>query len=196
MFVLYADKVYLKLNEKEMLTSGSVNVYEVQFTFDSDWDGLDRMAVFRAGNKSRAVLLDETNRCMIPWEVLQTSRQTLYAGVYGSLNGETVLPTIWTSLGTIIPGTNTAELSAPPTPSIWDDLLQQVRTKADSIDVKDGYLRLLGEGEVLATVAFTGGGTGTGNVYSDDVTSIVVLDQVEYDALEIKSATTLYLIRG
>lgn len=41
-----------------------------------------------------------------------------------------------------------------------------------------------------------GGGGGSGNVFSLDVSTIVVLDLAEYDAIEQKDAETLYLIRG
>lgn len=40
------------------------------------------------------------------------------------------------------------------------------------------------------------GGGGSGNVSSTDITTIVVLDLEEYDAIEQKDAQTLYLIRG
>ena len=40
------------------------------------------------------------------------------------------------------------------------------------------------------------GGSGDGNVSSDHITDIVVMDKAEYDALEVKSPTTQYLIRG
>ena len=42
MFLLYAEKNQLAVREKEPITSGSVNVYPVQFEFSEDWDGLDR----------------------------------------------------------------------------------------------------------------------------------------------------------
>lgn len=40
------------------------------------------------------------------------------------------------------------------------------------------------------------GGSGGGNVSSAQINTIVVLDRAEYDALAIKDAKTLYLIRG
>lgn len=41
-----------------------------------------------------------------------------------------------------------------------------------------------------------GSGGGSGNVSSEQINTIVVLDRAEYDALAIKDAKTLYLIRG
>ena len=40
------------------------------------------------------------------------------------------------------------------------------------------------------------GGSGSGNVSSAQINTIVVLDRAEYDALAVKDAKTLYLIRG
>ena len=40
------------------------------------------------------------------------------------------------------------------------------------------------------------GGSGGGNVSSAQINTIVVLDRAEYDALAVKDAKTLYLIRG
>lgn len=40
------------------------------------------------------------------------------------------------------------------------------------------------------------GVSGGGNVSSAQINTIVVLDRAEYDALAIKDAKTLYLIRG
>ena len=40
------------------------------------------------------------------------------------------------------------------------------------------------------------GGSGGGNVSSAQIDTIVALDRAEYDALAVKDAKTLYLIRG
>ena len=39
-------------------------------------------------------------------------------------------------------------------------------------------------------------GSGGGNVSSAQINTIAVLDRAEYDALAVKDAKTLYLIRG
>ena len=46
--------------------------------------------------------------------------------------------------------------------------------------------------EQAKTVQVSGGG----NVSSAQINTIVVLDRAEYDALAVKAAKTLYLIRG
>lgn len=192
MFSLFAKKNVLTVNQREVVTSGSVNVYEVQFQFDSEWDGLEKTAVFRAGDCTVSTLLDETETCIIPWEVFQDAKRTLYAGVYGTKNGNTVLPTIWASLGEIKQGCEPGESTQPPTPSVYEQILAEIGD-LDSLatSAKDSLVSAINE-----LYYSGGGGGGTGNVYSPDIGTILVMDQGEYDLLETKDPRTLYLIRG
>lgn len=105
MFSLRAEKNVLNVLAREPITSGSVNVYDVAFQFSSDWEGLERTAVFRAGGVSHSVSPGESGLCQIPWEVLQAAGVWLYAGVCGTRDQTVVLPTIWASLGIILEGT-------------------------------------------------------------------------------------------
>lgn len=123
MFVLYADKNNLTVRRREPVTSGSVNVSYVQFEFSEDWEGMTRTAVFKAGEESRCVLLDESGVCAIPWEVLAAGGRRLTAGVCGTLDGDTVLPTVWANLGIILEGAKAGQEAQPPTPELWEQAL-------------------------------------------------------------------------
>lgn len=116
MFSLSADKNQLSVLEREPVTSGSVNVYEVRFAFSVDWDGLKRTAVFKAGGTARSVPLDGDGRCSVPWEVLRSGGWQLYAGVYGTRGADLVLPTVWASLGVILEGAKPGEETRPSAP--------------------------------------------------------------------------------
>ena len=83
MFILYAEKTRLSVQKSEPVTSGSVNVYPVQFTFSDDWDGLERTALFQAEEEFESVLLDESGACTIPQEVLLKHGVHLMAEVCG-----------------------------------------------------------------------------------------------------------------
>lgn len=159
MFVLCAHKTQLILKEREPITSGSVNAYQVGFEFSADWDGLTKTAVFRAGDQVVSILLDDSGECGIPWEVLQTPALRLDVGVYGEHSGETVLPTVWTSLGIILKGVDVpAEGQTPPTPEIWE---QELAKKGDRIDYTvDGKLGLYAGETLLSSVLIQGGGEG------------------------------------
>lgn len=192
MFSLFAKKNVLAVNQREVVTSGSVNVYEVQFQFDSEWDGLEKTAVFRAGDCTVSTLLDETETCIIPWEVFQDAKRTLYAGVYGTKNGNTVLPTIWAPLGEIRQGCEPGESTQPSTPSVYEQILAEIGNLDNlATSAKDSLVSAINE-----LYYSGGGGGGTGNVSSPDINQILVMDRSEYDTLPSKDKKTLYLIRG
>lgn len=156
MFVLYADKTQLTVRRREPVTSGSVNVYRARFEFSDDWDGLTRTAVFKAGAVSRSVLLGGDGECTVPWEVLEKPSTKLQAGVYGTLGGEVVLPTIWADLGVILEGTTTGEDAKPPTPDIWE---QRLAAKGDTLGYTEaGDLGLYAGDTLLSSVPIEGGG--------------------------------------
>lgn len=157
MFRLYADKNKLSLLEREPVTSGSVNVYEARFEFSEDWEGLERVAVFRAAGAAREVLLDTGGVCVVPWEVLAAPRVRLLAGVYGTRGGEIVLPTVWADLGSILEGVPTnGEGARPPTPDLWE---QELARKGDRLDYTEaGELGLYSGEKLLNSVPVSGGG--------------------------------------
>ena len=125
MFVLCADKNKLTVRQREPLTSGSVNVYEVHFEFSEDWDGLTKTAVFKAGAEAQSVLLDDSCVCSIPWESLQKPWARLTAGVCGTRDGGVVLPTIWAGLGVIQEGAVPVGDAGPSMPELWRQALDR-----------------------------------------------------------------------
>lgn len=179
MFVLCADKNRLTVRKREPVTSGSVNVYNVRFEFSQDWEGLTRIAVFRSGSQSVSVLLDDTGECVIPWEVTDPDdkKKTLYAGVYGTRDGTTTLPTIWASLGEIQEGVSCCGAgSRPPTPELWRQALAR---KQDRLTGLPGQVVGFDEdgNAVAQDISIDGGGAAwqfghglkqTGNIVSVD----------------------------
>lgn len=164
MFILYAEKNKAIVRKKEPVTSGSVNVYPVQFEFSVDWDGLDKTAVFRAGDRSIAVLLSSDHRCDIPWEVLVKPNLHLYAGVCGTRGGDIVLPTIYADFGVISEGATAGEIARPPTPSVYEQILEALSNKADGLLVDGQILQLLSGDYPLAEVVLPTGSGGEGGV--------------------------------
>lgn len=158
MFELYANKNRLTVRKDELVTSGSVNVYEVRFGFSPKWEGLERTAVFRAGERTVSVKPDLSGRCVIPWEVLTTPGLRLEAGVYGTRGGDVVLPTVWASLGIIHTGTVPGENAEPPTPELWR---QELERKGDGLGLEGLKLRLLSGDKPLSEVELPSpGGSG------------------------------------
>lgn len=158
MFVLYAEKTQLAVQEKEPVTSGSVNVSPVQFAFSRDWEDLEKTAVFRSGGVTRSVLLDASGLCEIPWEVLTASGRHLFAGIQGTRGEDLVLPTVWADLGLILEGAAPGEDARPPTPELWEQALAK---KGDALDyAPDGGLGLWSGDRLLSSVPIEGGGEG------------------------------------
>lgn len=162
MFHLYAKKNQLTVRGKELLTSGSVNVYQVRFQFSEDWDELNRTAAFRVGGQTWEVLLDNTGECIIPWEALQEPGKQLYIGVYGTKSGAVVLPTIWAYGGTILEGASPRDSSRPPTPDVYDQLREEISGKGDRLAyTEDGRMGLYAGDKLLNSVPLESGGGGT-----------------------------------
>lgn len=85
MIELRADKSHLVVLRREYVTSGSHRVYDVQFRFSHDWDGLTKLALFRVGQNepTAPILLPLTDRCQIPTDILYEPGKMLYIGVMG-----------------------------------------------------------------------------------------------------------------
>lgn len=151
MFVLQVDKNKIKPMLRETLTSGSVGIYKCMFEFSMDWDGLQKVAVFRAGDTCVTVDVCEDNTVTIPWEVLTTPDVDLYAGVRGYAGTDTeetdddiVLPTIWMLLGTVRHGAELGGEPQPPTPGAYEQILIELswlkNNKQDKLIGKPGQV--------------------------------------------------------
>lgn len=90
---LYANGNLLTLGSRPMTTSGSVNYDTCAFTFNSDWTGFERTAVFAVGDTvCYAVELDDTGICKIPKECLAKTG-ILKIGVVGENDEGVVIST-------------------------------------------------------------------------------------------------------
>jgi hypothetical protein len=145
--ILVIEGHEVKVARTVPLVSSSVNIYEAEFRFDSSWDGYTKTAVFAAGKTAVAVLLT-SNKCTIPWEVLQ-SRGSLRIGVYG-VSGDKVRPTIWSETLSVAEGVDDGDAPQEPTPTVYEMLL----TELAGLDTRVGNLERNGGGG--------GGGGGTG----------------------------------
>lgn len=132
----------IRITERESITSGSVNAYKVHFHFNSHWDGLEKVAVFRTASKVINVPI-ENDVCVIPWEVMTTPGVVIDIGVYGIKALQIVLPTIWARLATVVEGVFIGDAeSGDHTPDVYDailgkieDLLRQFQSLKDDVNV-------------------------------------------------------------
>lgn len=107
----------------------SINTEFVEFVFDSAWDNLIKYACFKNSkvDKEYHILLNETNTCAVPWEVL-AEPGLLYVGALGTNEeGAVVQPTIWVQISKVVDGVSpTGDISEEATPSA----IMQVTTMA------------------------------------------------------------------
>ena len=108
------------------ITAGTVGL-PVEFTFDEQWDGLIKTAVFSAGHKSYfADVID--GAATVPWEVLKKPSPRLMIGVYGEkADYSEAIPTVWAHVAPIHPGANiSASPSDPSGAPIWQKLRDEM----------------------------------------------------------------------
>lgn len=125
------------------ITSGTAGL-PVEFTFDSSWDGLHKVAVFRAGCISKTVDNPKAGDT-VPWEVLVKPGLWLSVGVYGTNeDGSEVIPTIWANVSPISVGVNPDDdPSTEPTPSIWQTMMNYIAGLTTKPASKVDYVTLL-----------------------------------------------------
>ena len=205
MFKLYANKNNLSLREREIITSGSKNVYDVHFSFSADWDGLAKTAIFQYGGRKVSVSLKEDGECKVPWEVLSSYGRPLMVGVYGQRDDTVVLPTVWVSLGVVLQGALSGEKTGPDSvPEDWQEVLEG---KGDNLSLSGQTLNLRSGEKVLSSVYLPGSGAditlGDGLIKEGDTLSVDnpvrgVMTKTEYDALteEQKSSGTYFVDDG
>ena len=121
--------------EYTVLTARSVETVTAHFDFDAEWDGYTKTAVFASGDTKR-VLLDRSNQCIVPWEVL-TQPGRLQIGVVG-MDGGKILPsvkaTVYINKGIYTDGTAPSE----PTPTEYAQLISlSENAKAIAQSVRD-----------------------------------------------------------
>lgn len=73
----------LILSSTPLIASGGVNENIAEFDFCPLWDGFSKTAIFyRDETEKYYAIIDSENKCVIPWEVLQSDGK-LFFGVYG-----------------------------------------------------------------------------------------------------------------
>jgi hypothetical protein len=191
MIQLLAEQNRLTVQEKELLTSGTVNVNQIHFQFDEAWDGLTRTAVFQCGTVSVSLLLDETNTCFLPWEVLVTANRGVNAGVYGTQGEDVVLPTVWAFLGTVREGAAVGDEAADHTLDAYQKLLNDLGD-LDGLKTRDKSNLVAAINEVRASA------TGEFEVdentmsYQNGVLSVNTADRAEADNTRPITSAAVY----
>ena len=114
---------------QELLTAGMAKAVTVEFVFSDDWDGLTKTAVFSAGRTTVDVLESawDGNKVVVPHEILADAGPIARVGVYGANADGLILPTVWVTLGKVMPAAEpSGDPGADPTLPIWAQLQNQI----------------------------------------------------------------------
>lgn len=120
----------IKVTSADILVSGTVNVYEAEFTFDEAWEGYTPVAVFEGRTSGRSESREAVisgGKATIPWETLLPNG-FIRIGVYG-VREKQRLPTIYTERLPVQRGAEEVNPAAEPTPGVVDQIL--INTAAD-----------------------------------------------------------------
>ena len=113
----------------ELLTAGMAKAVTVEFVFSDDWSGLTKTAVFSAGRTTVDVLESEWdgNKVVVPHEIMADAGPIARVGVYGANADGLILPTVWVTLGKVMPAAEpSGDPGADPTLPIWAQLQNQI----------------------------------------------------------------------
>lgn len=115
----------------QTLTAGMVGA-EVEFSFDEEWDGLTKLAVFETDNCKEITSVPDSGTLVIPKEVLTYPGFQLRIGVIGkTVDGAMVIPTVYADCDAIKTGASTVPVGTPPTPSQAEQLQAQIDALAN-----------------------------------------------------------------
>ena len=145
------------------ITTGTVGL-PVEFTFDSEWEGLDKTAVFRAGNVSKSSRL--VAGVVVPWETLEKPGIALEIGVYGeNADGTVAIATIWANVGVIREGVSIAKDTATDsTLPAWKQIYNAIGNLPDlTTDAKANIVEAINEVHSLVIAALAAETNETGD---------------------------------
>jgi hypothetical protein len=108
------------------ITAGTVGL-PVEFSFDNQWEGLSKTAVFKAGC-TEMIVENLDVETIVPWEATANPNVWLSIGVYGvNADGSVAIPTIWANVCVICEGTNPeGDVSTAPTLPVWQRLWNSI----------------------------------------------------------------------
>ena len=123
--------------------SGSAEIYEAVFSFDSYWDGFARTAVFECAGERREQLL-VNDRCIVPWEILHAGAY-LRVGVYG-VDGNKTMPTVYSGTMFVARGAEPSEAAREHSPDVFDQIIEIGQQAAEA---KEQWETMRAEAETL-----------------------------------------------
>lgn len=127
LLIFNVDKQIITRTDSEKIVTDSMNYLYAQFSFSDEWTG-EKTAVFKCQDGTYNALLDEENKCLVPWEVLTDS--VFYVSVFcGDLITANKVP-----IFTIPSGYDIGDESRTPTPDIYNQVIEKLNEIEAEVD--------------------------------------------------------------
>ena len=166
----------------ELLTAGMAKAVTVEFVFSDDWDRLTKTAVFSAGRTTVDVLESawDGNKVVVPHEILADAGPIARVGVYGANADGLILPTVWVTLGKVMPAAEpSGDPGADPTLPIWAQLQNQIGDLDDLKTYNKGNLV-----DAINEARSSGGSGGGGYTIGDGLKLDAATNTLSVDTAE------------
>lgn len=158
MMQVVCRKAYAAVQTRELLTAGMAHAAEVTFTFSSEWEKLEKTAVFTDGSTTVDVPQAQWSAqgtVSVPHEVLAVPGRRVRVGVYGTDGVRVVLPTVWAELGVVLSAADpSGDVSTDPSLPVWAVIQAQIGDLDNLITGEKGSLVA-----AINEAARSGGGT-------------------------------------
>lgn len=167
----------------ELLTAGMAKAVTVEFVFSDDWSGLTKTAVFSAGRTTVDVLESawDGNKVVVPHEILADAGPIARVGVYGANADGLILPTVWVTLGKVMPAAEpSGDPGADPTLPIWAQLQNQIGDLDELKTYNKGNLV-----DAINEARSSGGSGGGGYTIGDGLKLDAATNTLSVDTAEI-----------
>lgn len=146
----------LSRTDKNNPATDSVDYLTAKFTFNSaEWNGIEKVALFKAGDVLKEAKLNASGVCVVPWEVLVKNASTqgriygdsnrFYVSVVG-LKGTVQIPTVTVRVDLGASGYGEGTESEDPTPDLYAQYVADVKGYADSVEATAEEIRGIASG--------------------------------------------------
>lgn len=184
MIQIHVNKASAHLcSPQELLTAGMAKAVTVEFVFSDDWDGLTKTAVFSAGRTTVDVLESawDGNKVVVPHEILADAGPIARVGVYGANADGLILPTVWVTLGKVMPAADpSGDQGTDQTLPIWAQLQNQIGDLDDLQTYNKGNLV-----DAINEARSSGGSGGGGYTIGDGLKLDAATNTLSVDTAEI-----------
>ena len=118
---------------KECVVSDSREYVECVFVFSKDWEGTGRTVIFGGDNGDYNVVLGNSQKCAVPYEVLSGSFSVSVFGVKDSMRITTDKVYIDVNKSGFCEG----EIPSEPTPEVYEQIISALASKAEAEQVSE-----------------------------------------------------------